>query len=456
MISTQSSPRPSPKALTRRTVIATLATVTTGALAACGTPTNREARTETAPAATKPTGNIEFWHNWSTRAPQLRIYLDRFEQENPGAKVLDQDATQQGGRAKMTANIVAGTAPDSLMVFKDMYALVVPAKAMIGLNKYVARDKIDLKQFGEADIKDRTFGGELVVLPSASGVTANAITVFWNKDHFRQAGLNAETGPKNWTELEQFATRLTRAGDRIGVQPAGRFLPWLYVNGGSMYSDADGRKLNFESAEARDALRYTAQLVQRQGGGNDPLFDKSGQDNRAYFFQGKHSMLLEGDLLPSILMADTLGKEIQWGVAQLPVNDRNSKAKYVVPSRGGHGYGVTAQAKNPEAAWALAKFLTLSDAQCDFMIKDQGRPSTLKRCNTSPDALKHPHFQLFSRLVNDVISLPFSPGDDRAVAALERHAFAAMQGKVSVDEALKLAQQEGQNEIDEGWKTWRA
>ncbi len=123
--------------MTRRTLVASGAALATGTLAACGTPNapTQSSQTQAAPPASRPTGNIEFWHNWSTRAPQLRIYLDRFEQENPGAKVLDQDATQQGGRAKMTASIIAGTAPDCLMVFKDMYALVVPAKAMVGLNK---------------------------------------------------------------------------------------------------------------------------------------------------------------------------------------------------------------------------------------------------------------------------------------------------------------------------------
>src|SRR5690242_18378808 len=131
-------------------------------LAACGGSTAGSTnKTDAAPVATKPTGTVEFWQGWSTRTPQLRAYLDQFEQQNPGVKVADQEATQLGGRAKLVANVIAGTMPDCLMVFKADYPLLVPAKALVGLNTYVARDKIDLKQFGEADVKDRTFGGEL-------------------------------------------------------------------------------------------------------------------------------------------------------------------------------------------------------------------------------------------------------------------------------------------------------
>jgi multiple sugar transport system substrate-binding protein len=437
--------------VTRRALLATAASgAATAALAACGTP-SRTTTTESAPAATRPTGDIELWHNWATRAPQLRVYLDRFEQQYPGTKVLDQDATQLGGRPKMTASVIAGTMPDCLMVFKDMYPLVVPAKAMVGLNKYVARDKIDLKQFGEADVKDRTFGGELVVLPSASGVTGPALFLYWNKDHFKQVGLNPEQGPKTWAELETYAVRLVRPGERLGVNPTGRLFLWLHTNNGRFYAD-EGRKAGFDTPETRDALRYVSQLVQRQGVAE---MEEYGLGNPA-FFQGKYAMFFSLDNFPSALAADAIGKQIDWGITTMPVNEKNGRAKFQIPTRGQHGYGVTAQAKNPEGAWALAKFLTLTDAQCDFMTKDQGRFSTLKRCNTTPEMLKRPEFQVFSKAVDSVVSLPFSPGDDAAIAALEKHATSAALGKTSLDAAMIAAVQEAQNALDEGWKTWRA
>lgn len=435
---------------TRRTVLSTGTALSAGLLAACGTG-GPSAATQSAPAATKPTGTIEFWQGWSTRTAQLRTYLDKFEQENPGTKVVDQEAAANlGGRAKMVASVVAGTVPDNLMVFKADYPVLVPTKALVGLNKYITRDKVDMKQFGEGDVKERTFSGELVAMPSASGGSGSGIVLYWNKAHFREVGLNPEQGPKTWAELETHATRLNRPGDRLGVNPTGRFLSWLYTNNGKLYDD-NAKKVAFDSAESRDVLRYVAQLVQKQG--NQELIE-SMTNARAAFYQGKLSMILEADLFPSLLVVDPVGKDVQWGIGPLPHNQANSRAKYTTPSRGGHGYSVMAGAKNPEGAWALAKFLTLSDAQCDFMVKEQSRVSTLKRCNTAPEVQRRPEFQVFNEVLKAIVSIPFAPGDDRAVAALQKHTTQAELGKISLDAAISAAVQEAQLELDEGWKSW--
>ncbi len=437
---------------TRRGLLAGSAALAGGLLAAC-TSGGQPDGTGAAPLAGKPTGTIEFWQGWSTRTPQLRTYLDQFEQENPGVKVQDSEFNDLGGRPKVVAAVMAGTMPDCLMVFKDMYPLLVPAKVIVSLNKYIARDKINLKQFGESDVKDRTFGGELVAMPSASGASGNGSFLYWNKELFKQAGLNPEQPPKTWSELEQYVTRLALGPERVALNPGGRFLSWLYANNGRFYAD-EGRKVGFDTVEARDALRYLAQLVQKQGGGGE-LLETTGTSTRSWFYQGKYAMFLESDLFPSLLRVDALGQTVNWGVAPLPHNEKNSLAKFQIPSRGGHGYSVTSAAQNPEGAWALAKYLTLSDAQCAFMVKDQGRVSTLKRCNTDPWAQNKPEFQVFSKAIESVVSLPFSPGDDAAVSALEKYAQAAVLGQTSIDAALLAASREAQNALDDGWKQWR-
>jgi multiple sugar transport system substrate-binding protein len=455
-------------ALSRRSFVTALwggsAVLGAGMLAACGATTAPSASsgpvsttaptTNSAPAAIKPTGTIEFWQGWSTRTMQLRTYLDQFEKENPGTKVLDAEFSDMGGRPKVVTNVVAGTMPDCLMVFKDMYALVVPAKVVVGLNKYISRDKVDMKQFAESDVKERTFSGDLVAMPSASGGSGSGTLVYWNKAHFKEVGLNPDQGPKDWAELDQYIAKLNRPGERLALNPAGRFLSWLYTTGGKLYSDTEGRKLGIDSVESRDTLRYLMSISQKQGGAE--VIESLGANGRSMFFQGKHTMLLEADLLPSLAAVDPLGKQLEWGIGLLPFNQAKSGAKYQTPSRGGHGYSVTSAAKNPEGAWALAKFLTTSDAQCDFMVNVQGRISTLSRCNTAPEMQKRPEFQVYSKMLAGVVSQPFSPGDDKAVAALEKHATNAALGKASIDASITAAVQEAQFELDEGWKLWKA
>jgi ABC-type glycerol-3-phosphate transport system substrate-binding protein len=200
-------------------------------------------------------------------------------------------------------------------------------------------------------------------------------------------------------------------------------------------------------------LRYLMSISQKQGGAE--AIEGLGANGRNMFFQGKHTMLLEADLLPSLAAVDPLGKQLDWGIGLLPYNQAKSGAKYQTASRGGHGYSVTSAAKNPEGAWALAKYLTTSNAQCDFMVNVQGRISTLNRCNTAPEMQKRPEFQVYSKMLQGVVSQPFSPGDDKAVAAIEKHATNAALGKASIDASITAAMQEGQNELDEGWKLWK-
>lgn len=206
----------------RRWLGATAVLASTGVSAACAVVGSRGGDAALPPAA-KPTGPIEVWHQWSTRQPQLRVYLDQFERENPGAKVNDVEMATIGAngsdRTKIVASIIGGTVPDVLMVFNNMYHLVVPSKAVVGLNSYIARDKVDLKAFIDAEVQLRTFNGQLVTMPSAA---ATAQSLFWNKAHFRQAGLDPTTPPRTWSQVEQFAQRLTIGAAGAGAGGGGR------------------------------------------------------------------------------------------------------------------------------------------------------------------------------------------------------------------------------------------
>jgi len=96
------------RTLSRRAMlVGTVSAAALPLLAACGA--GASTPIETVPAATKPQGTVQFWHNWTTRTPLLRGYLDQFERENTGVKIEDTDVTgmaagrrcpQQSSRAR--------------------------------------------------------------------------------------------------------------------------------------------------------------------------------------------------------------------------------------------------------------------------------------------------------------------------------------------------------------------
>lgn len=436
---------------TRRWWLAAGAVSTPALLAACGA----GGSTQGLPPASKPTGTVEFWHQWSTRQPALRVYLDQFERENAGVKVTDVEMGTIGAagsdRTKIVTSILSGSVPDNLMVFNNMYHLVVPSKAVVSLNKYVARDKVDMKLFVDADVKNRTFDGQLVAMPSASGATG-AVALYWNKAHFKQAGLDPEKPPQTWTQLEQHATRLT-VGSGESLQQLGATVPGfsalLYANDGKLFSD-DGKKVAFNNKEGRDTLEWMVQLVRRLGG--PPPAALTG---RPGFFQGKLSMFHEIDLFPGLLRADANGMSIDWGISTIAVNDRNPKAKLAAPSSIGHGYSIPTAAKNPEGSWALIKFLTMSDAQCGFTVKDQGRISPLRKCNVDPGTAARPEFKVFSRQLETMVPVAYAPGETTAGTAISKYVNDALTLKISVEDAITQAAREAQTALDEGWQQWR-
>jgi multiple sugar transport system substrate-binding protein len=320
---------------------------------------------------------------------------------------------------------------------------------------------VDPKIFVEADMKARTVNGQVYALPSISGT--GGLSLYWNKAHFRQAGLDPNKPPQTWSEIEAYAGRLTvgqgDAVERLAVDHVlsrsviagdyGRFAAWLYANDGNLLS-ADGRKVAFDSKEGIDTLNWMIQLGRRQGGA-ESLLKITG---RQAFFESRMAMFPEQDLLPSLIRIDAVAKDMEGGVAPLPHNDRNPKAKLRIPTTGGHGYSVMAGAKNPEGAWQLTKWLTASDAQCAFMTREQGRIAPLKQCSADPEMLKRPEFQVFNKLQGNVVALPFVP-DITWLQPLQQHIQDAVLGKVSPDAALRTAAQEAQTAIDQSWQPWR-
>jgi ABC-type glycerol-3-phosphate transport system substrate-binding protein len=406
------------------------------------------------PAPPKLGGTVEFWTAWSTRQPQLKVYLDQFEQQNAGVKIENIEADSMGGRLKLTTAIVAGSPPDAFHMFADFQADLVPAKVLRNLLPYVARDKVDLKAFYDSEIKAHTFSGELLALPVV--VTTNAHFVIWNKDLLRSAGLNPEEGPRTWTQAQEMALKLTkRAGDEIQVYgfdpgtppgnqiPTNQYIRWLYHNGGKLLSD-DGKKVAFNDQVGLETLEWIQQVVNRQG----PYASIRPVASLNAFYDGKVAMSVQQDNVGSGIRVHPVGKAISWGIGVLPVNDRNPRAKVATPALSGHGYGVPRDAKNPEGGWALDRFLTATDAACSFLVKDQGRFAPLRQCADTPEARAQPEAKVFAAGAQAGVVVPRTSANATIATILSTRIREMFEGALSPKAALEAAAQDAQVELD--------
>ena len=141
--------------------------------------------------------------------------------------------------------------------------------------------------------------------------------LYWNKDLFKQAGLDPETPPKTWAEEIADAKQIK---EKTGIAGYGlpaktfdntmhQFMHWVYTNNGKVI---DGDKITIDSPEVLAALQAYKDITPYSVEGAT-AYEQN--EIRAIFLDGKVGMIQAGSGAAARLK-DT---KINWGVAPLPL-----------------------------------------------------------------------------------------------------------------------------------------
>jgi multiple sugar transport system substrate-binding protein len=219
--------------------------------------------------------------------------------------------------------------------------------------------------FNEADIypglwEGGSYKGTIWTFPFA----ANNVALYYNKDHFKAAGLDPN-GLKTWEDLKTYAKKLTTK-DRYGLELSigtgewltfSTLLPFLWQAGGDLVT-TDGDKATFNSQAGVEALEYLSSLV------NDEKCAKWSEVGAGYkidnFVAGRVSMMICGPWNLGALKKQT---NVDYGAIFLP------KGKVNATDLGGENLYVFKSNKDQEkAAWELCKFIASADFQVDWAM----------------------------------------------------------------------------------------
>lgn len=162
-------------------------------------------------------------------------------------------------QAKLLTSIAGGT-PPAVVDLPPGAVRQHQAKGLLApVDDLFKRDKLNGADFSRGLWEQMSFQGKIWFMP---GQQTNAdFILFWNKAHFREAGLDPEKGPTTIAELESMIPKLTReAGgtyERVGM------VPWdLYGHGNTI--QAWGRAFGGEFFDqARDRVTFDHPRVQR-------------------------------------------------------------------------------------------------------------------------------------------------------------------------------------------------
>ncbi len=277
-----------------------------------------------------------------------------FEKQNPGIKVKPIYAgSYQDTITKALTAAKGGDAPTMAVILStDMYTLidegvVVPFDDLAK----TAQDKAWMNSFYPGFMKNSQTGGKTWGIP----FQRSTVVMYWNKDLFKEAGLDPNKPPQNWDELVEMGRKLTKkdaAGNvsTWGIQvPSSGFPYWLFQgfttqNGGLLMNEA-GTQTYYDKPEIVQALQFWVDLS-RKHGIHPPGVVEWGTTPKD-FFERKAAMIwtTTGNLTNIRRNA-----KFDFGVAMLPAGKQRG-----TPTGGGNFY-VFKKATDAERAAAL-KFI---------------------------------------------------------------------------------------------------
>lgn len=311
-------------------------------------------------APAKLTGTVEFWHFFTDReAKAIQTQVDKFEAANPGVKV---DVKSGQDDEKTIQAIAAGQPIDVVLSYStDQIGKFCSTGAWQDLTPYVERDKVDLNQIPKV-VRDYTqFDGKRCSMPALS----DTYGLYYNKKLLADAGYTEP--PKTLSELTAMAEKITKRDGAGAIQVAG-FVPsfGFYENApahfapsfGATWFKADGTSNIGSDPGWASMMTWQKQLVDFYGYDKLQRFTAGlGQEFSAdnAFEKGKVAMMIDGEYRNAFIKAEA--PSLDYGTAPFPSADDKTNlygGGYVT----GNVIGIGRGSQNPEAAWALIKFLS--------------------------------------------------------------------------------------------------
>ncbi len=194
-----------------------------------------------------------------------------------------------------------------------------------------ADDKAWLKSFYPAFLRNGLIQGHTWGIP----FQRSTIVLYWNKEAFRDAGLDPDKPPATWAEHAAFARKLTkRDGSNVtrwGVQiPSSGFPYWLFqalvTQAGAALANDEGTKTSFAAPGCVAALKYWIELVEKDKS-HPPGIVEWGTTPRD-FLEGKVAMIWTTTGNLSNIRANA---KFPFGVGMLPAGQRRGS-----PTGGGN------------------------------------------------------------------------------------------------------------------------
>lgn len=308
---------------------------------------------------------LEIWYPYGGEGSQvLEQYWKAFEDSHPDIGIRAVFAANDlATNAKLFTAIAAGNPPDVTWVDGPQVAEWAARGALEPLDEFIAQAGITEDDFWAPSWRQTIYGAKVWALTFSSDPNFG---FFWNKDIFKEAGLDPEKPPQTIEEVDQYNEKLAVVEgnriERLGIIPwlvygsANSMFTWGWVFGGEFY-DYEAKKVTANNPNVVKALEWMVSYAEKYGPEQISGFMAGfGTGEQHPFIQGKIAMAPLGPWeLPNI---KKYAPDLNYGITFMPTGPGAEPHQAWV---GGWTVGIPAGAKNKEAAFEFIKWLSTSD-----------------------------------------------------------------------------------------------
>jgi sn-glycerol 3-phosphate transport system substrate-binding protein len=398
----------------------------------------------------KPAAKIVWWHamtGLNSDAINKMVAGYNKSQSNITVEAVFQ-GTYDDLLSKLNTALASNAAPALAQVFDIGQRYMYDSKEVLPMQAFIDRDKFDTSDFEPAVINYYKYQDKLQSMP----FNASSSILYYNKDAFREVGLDPEKPPTTFSEVAEYAKKLTKkdaSGQtvRYGFGPSiygWLFEQWMAVSGQLYADNGNGRddratKVVYNSAAGKAILDWWKAGLDG-GYFSNPGIDNPGAQNS--FNAGKNAMYVES----TAQMRNHINNaKFAVGTGFFPRPDNKPKdggniiggaSLYIMKSR---------PAEEQQAAWEFVKYVMSPLVQAQWQADTGYYPIRKSAYNEAPSkewATKYPQFLT---AVNQIREAPQNRMTNGAVLGVFSQARARTQKMI---ESVLLGRESSQQALD--------
>ena len=266
--------------------------------------------------------------------------------------------------------LTSGTAPDVVSIDCVLAPYYASVGALLDItDRFEAMEYKDTFSGGTLDLAK--YEGKQYALPFCPDVSV----LLWNKEIFKEAGLDPDTPPTTWEELiadAQACTNDDHWGYVYGAGDGGTmmftFCPYIWSNGGD-FTTEDGSASALDSPEAIAALQLIHDMIYEYHVTPETITSYGWTEAEDAFKSQKAAMISLGHTAATAIFKGEY--DFDAGVALIPAADGKTFSSF----SGGDSIAIISSTTMPDEAWQFLEYCMSEDVQVEQLAANGDLPA---------------------------------------------------------------------------------